>query len=118
VFEMSFAVVATWSLTVGAGVLTLILGKLQGFSLAFGAYALQGIGLLIILPIGFSLYGMVRPGFSFLVLPFHAFAQFSAFNIAAWLLQFPLASLNLPAIDRSLIQFDAMLGIIGWPISS
>jgi hypothetical protein len=107
---MNLATMATWILTVIAGVLTLVIGKVQGFSLTFSDYALQGIGLLVICPIAFALYGVARPGFSFLVLPFHAFAQFSAFNITAWLLQFPLASLNLPAIDRSLIQLDDLLG--------
>lgn len=100
----------TWSLTIGAALLALIMGKLQGFSLALGGYALQGLGLLVVCPLAFALYGTLRSGFRFLALPFHAFAQFSAFNIAAWLLQFPLASLDLPSVDRSLIQFDSMLG--------
>ncbi len=104
----------TWGAAIGAALLALVIGKLQGFSLAFGDFALQGVLLLIVCPIGFALYGALRPGFAFLVTPFHAFAQFAAFNIAIWLLQFPLASFDLPAIDKSLIRFDAMLGG-DWP---
>ncbi|HEY9214580.1 MAG TPA: phosphatase PAP2 family protein [Ancylobacter sp.] len=107
---MNLGTIITWSLTIGAGILALIVGKSQGFNLNIGGFALEGLGLLVLCPLAFALYGVLRPGFALLILPFHAFAQFSAFNVAAWLLQFPLASLNLPAIDQPLIWFDGILG--------
>lgn len=107
---MQLGTTLSWGLTFVVALLALATGYVQGFSLQLGDYALQGLGLLVACPLAFALYGALRPGFRFLMLPFHSFAQFAAFNIAAWLLQFPLASLNLPSIDRSLIRFDQILG--------
>lgn len=112
--QVSGGAIITWTATAVAVMLAAIVGVAQGFSLSWGYSALQGMLLLIICPLGFALYGLRRPAFSVLVVPMHAFAQFSAFNMAILMLQFPLASFNFPAVDPQLAAIDKALGG-DWP---
>lgn len=111
--------IVTWSAAIGAAMLALVIGKLQGFSVVFGSFALQSAWIFVVYPVVIALYftsyGLLRPKLSLLAVPFHSFAQFSAFNIAALFLQFPMASMNLPPIDKLLIQLDALVGG-NWPM--
>ena len=107
------APIITWAATVIALALALAVGRARGFDVILDGFLLQGVFLLVICPIAFALYGALRP-MAMLVAPFHAFAQFAAFNGAVWFLQFPLASLALPSIDGPLVRFEEMLGA-DWP---
>jgi hypothetical protein len=98
----------------GAMILAQVLGEFLGFRFVFHESSFNVLAVLVIFPVLFAVYGTVNRSVSFLVAPFHSFAQFSAFAIAALFLQFPLASLNFPAIDGQLIQFDATFSA-DWP---
>jgi membrane-associated phospholipid phosphatase len=50
-----------------------------------------------------------------LVVPFHCFAQFAAFSMAALFLQYPLASVGFPVQDDLLASIDEALGF-NWKI--
>lgn len=111
---MSWLPYATWIATAAALGLAAIVGAYRGFGFNVGAETVLTTALLILLPLALALYGRVRSGLSALVTPCLCFAQFSAFNGAIILLQFPLASLNFPVIDPQLVAIDKALGG-DWP---
>ena len=104
----------TWIATAAALGLAAVVGANRGFGFSIGVDGVQTVALLVLLPLALALYGRVRPALSALVVPSHCFAQFAAFNLAILVLQFPLASLNFPAIDPQLAAIDKALGG-DWP---
>ena len=104
----------TWIATAAALGLAAVIGANRGFGFSIGVDGVQTVALLVLLPSALALYGRVRPALSALVVPSHCFAQFAAFNMAILILQFPLASLNFPAIDPQLAAIDKALGG-DWP---
>jgi hypothetical protein len=110
VVSLTGAAMITWVATAIAIALCLIVGSAQGFEFVFNGSSLQAVLLLVACPLFFSVYGVARPAFSGLVTPFHSFAQVAAFNSAALMLQFPLASFAFPRIDDVLVRFDGLFG--------
>jgi hypothetical protein len=100
----------TWAASAASAATALVLGAAQHFSLVIDTQTVFRGLLFVAAPLGLACYGTWRKSFAFIVTPCHAAAQFSAFAITILVLQFPLASLNRPAIDEALVRFDALFG--------
>ncbi len=100
----------TWGAVGAALASAVVLGKARGFSFHFTSLALTRFCIVVVAPLGFALYGRLRREMSWLVAPFHCFAQFAAFSGAALLLQFPLASFDFPFVDGTLARIEEALG--------
>lgn len=102
-----------WIGTALALALATLVAILQGFAFAWTSRANSGMALLALGPLALALYAR-RRGLHGVAAALCAFAAFSAFNSAALLLQFPMASLAMPLVDAPLAAADRLMGG-DWP---
>ncbi|HVY58441.1 MAG TPA: phosphatase PAP2 family protein [Xanthobacteraceae bacterium] len=104
----------TWAAVATTLLASVILAEARGFTFAITGQSVGRAILLVAAPLGFALYGRLRR-MRWLEAPFHCFAQFAAFSMAALFLQYPLASLGFPAQDDFLTAIDEALGF-NWKV--